>query len=101
MKSDPSTPPDAPTPRPSPIRWARVATGIPQGGEVDQRFFTKREMAGLLKVSLRTITEMMNRGDLAYLKIGGRLVRFRLEDVERRLNETALVCHGAAPGEGA
>ena len=55
----------------------------------------------MLKVSLRTITEMMNRGELAYLKIGGRLVRFRLEDVERRLNETALVCNGGAGKEGA
>ena len=96
MKPNPSTPPG-----PSPSRWATVAPGPPQGGEGGHRFYTKREMAGLLKVSLRTITEMMKRGDLAYLKIGGRLVRFRLEDVERRLNETALVRHGAAPGEGA
>ena len=65
------------------------------------RYFTKAEMAEMLQVSLRTITEMMSRGELAYLKIGGRLVRFRLEDVERRLNETALVCNGVAGKEQA
>jgi len=53
-------------------------------------FFTKPEMARILKVSLRTLCEMMDRGEIAYLKIGGRLVRFRLEDVQRRLTETCL-----------
>jgi len=53
-------------------------------------FFTKPEMAQLLKVSLRTLCEMMDRGELPYLKIGGKIVRFRLEDVQRRLTETCL-----------
>ena len=61
-----------------------------------ERFFTKREMARLLKVSVRTVTLMMHRGELAYLKIGGRLVRFRLADVERSLKETVWICHGEA-----
>jgi excisionase family DNA binding protein len=53
-------------------------------------FFTKLEMAQLLKVSLRTLCEMMDRGELPYLKIGGKIVRFRLEDVQRRLTDTCL-----------
>jgi excisionase family DNA binding protein len=53
---------------------------------------TKPELAKHLKVSIRTITEMMKRGELAYIKINGRLVRFRLEDVHARLTETCLVC---------
>ncbi len=68
-----------------------VCDRLPAG----ERFFTKPEMAKLLKVSIRTVSEMMTRGELAYLKIGGRLVRFRLADAERRLNETVLVCKGA------
>lgn len=62
--------------------------------------FTKAELAKHLKVSIRTITDMMRRGELAYIKINGRLVRFRLEDVHARLTETCLVCH-APGGEGA
>ena len=39
-------------------------------------------MARLLKVSTRTATEMMGCGELPYLKIRGKLVRFRAADVE-------------------
>ena len=65
----------------------------------EERVFTKPELAKHLKVSIRTITEMMKRGELAYIKINGRLVRFRLEDVHARLTETCLVCN--APEGGA
>ena len=63
----------------------------PPSGE---RFVTKPELAALLMVSVRCITNMMRRGELAYWKIGGRLVRFQLANVERRLNETVLACEG-------
>ena len=53
--------------------------------------YTKRQMAGLLQVSLRCLDAMMQRGEISYLKINGRMVRFRIEDVNRRLNETSLV----------
>jgi len=64
---------------------------VPEG----EQLFTKPEIAKLLKVSIRTITEMMRRGEIAYLKINGRLVRFRLDDVHARLTETCLVCNAA------
>ena len=63
----------------------------------EERFFTKPEMAALMKVSIRCLSDMMRRGEVSYLKINGRLVRFRLQDVNRRLTETVLVCHGESP----
>jgi excisionase family DNA binding protein len=59
---------------------------------VDHRFFTKLQLARLLQVSVTTLNLMMKRGELPFLKINNRLVRFRLEDVQRRLTETVLVC---------
>lgn len=70
---------------------------LPEG----ERFLTKPEVARLLKVSVRYVSKMMRRGQLPYLKIGKRMVRLRLEDIERRLNETVLVCKGTGGKEGA
>lgn len=55
--------------------------------------FTKPQMAAMLQVSIRCLTDMMKRGEVPYLKVNGRIVRFRVEDVLRRLNEVVLVCH--------
>jgi len=65
--------------------------------------FTKRQMAAMLQVSTRTLDYLMQRGEVSYLKLNGKLVRFRVEDVLRRLNEVALVAEpeaGEAGGEG-
>ncbi|HEY9173051.1 MAG TPA: helix-turn-helix domain-containing protein [Verrucomicrobiae bacterium] len=43
--------------------------------------YTKTQMATLLQVSVRCVERMMRGGELSYLKLNGRLVRFRLEDV--------------------
>ena len=51
---------------------------------------TKGQMAAAIQVCPRTITEMMRRGQISYWKIG-RLVRFRMEDAVKRMNETVLV----------
>lgn len=73
---------------------------IPHSGEAGALtpagalLLTKAQMAGVLQVSVRCVSDMMKRGELPYLKLRGRFVRFRLEDVQRRLNETALVCNG-------
>jgi excisionase family DNA binding protein len=48
-------------------------------------------MAALLQVSVRCLNEMMARGEVSYLKIGGKLVRFRAAQVLRRLRDTSLV----------
>lgn len=52
---------------------------------------TKRQMAAALQVCPRTITEMMRRGQISYWKIGKQIVRFRMEDAVKRMNETVLV----------
>jgi excisionase family DNA binding protein len=43
--------------------------------------YTKVQMATLLQVSVRCVERMMRGGELSYLKLNGRLVRFGLEDV--------------------
>jgi excisionase family DNA binding protein len=52
---------------------------------------TKKQMAAALQVCPRTITEMMRRGEIAYYRIGRRLVRFRIEDAFKCMSETVLV----------
>ncbi len=52
---------------------------------------TKGQMAAALQVCPRTITEMMRRGEIAYFKIGPRLVRFHIEEALKRMSETVLV----------
>ena len=59
---------------------------------------TKAQIAAALQVSPRTIDDMMARGEIAYFKIGKKLVRFRLEDALERMSETVLV--GTAAGGG-
>jgi predicted DNA-binding transcriptional regulator AlpA len=54
--------------------------------------FTKPQMAAMLQVSERCLHEMMHRGEVSYLKIGGKIVRFQSEEVVRRLKETVGVC---------
>lgn len=58
----------------------------------EERFFTKPELAKVMKVSVRCITDMMRRGEIRYLKFNGHMVRFRLQDVNQRLSETVLFC---------
>jgi hypothetical protein len=52
---------------------------------------TKVQMAAALQVCPRTITEMMRRGEIAYFKIGPRLVRFHIDEAVKRMREKVLV----------
>jgi len=52
---------------------------------------TKTQMAGAIQVSVRTLCGMMARQEIAYWRIGTRIVRFRIEDAVRRMNQTVLV----------
>ena len=67
-----------------------VAAGI-EVFSVQDRYLNKDEVAALLGVSRRTVDNFMRRGWLVYHKIG-RTVRFRKQDVDQHLNETARVC---------
>ena len=45
---------------------------------------TKAQMAAALQISVRSLNGLMARGEVAYWRIGGRLIRFRVEDAVRR-----------------
>ena len=66
---------------------------LPEGGS----YLTKAEVARLLQVCLRSVTNLMHDGELPYLQLRRRIVRFQRADVERYLEENARVCH--APGQ--
>ncbi|MBU6401107.1 MAG: excisionase family DNA-binding protein [Verrucomicrobia bacterium] len=57
-----------------------VATAA--GFSVRERYLTKDEVAALLRVSRRTVDNLMRRGWLVYHKIG-RTVRFRKDDIDQ------------------
>lgn len=89
-------PANVPLPSPDrPQRGEDATVTFPPSGVVG---LTKAQMAGALQISVRTLNGMMARGEIAYWRIGGRLVRFRVEDAVRRMNETVLV--GGAKGVG-
>jgi len=52
---------------------------------------TKAQMAAALQISVRSLNGLMARGEVAFWRIGGRLIRFHVEDAVRRMNETVLV----------
>jgi hypothetical protein len=52
---------------------------------------TKGQMAGALQISVRSLNSMMAKGQIDFWRITPRLVRFRIEDAVRRMNETVLV----------
>ena len=55
------------------------------------RYLNKCDVAELLGVTVRTVDNLMTRGLLPYLKIGGKCVRFRLDDIEKHLDSTCRV----------
>ena len=50
-------------------------------------FLTKTQVAELIGVSTRTIDNLMRRGQLPYLKLSARLVRFPRSEVGIKLKE--------------
>ncbi len=52
---------------------------------------TRRGLAAVLKVSVRTVDEMVAKGEITPLRPGGVLVRFYLPDVVRELREAAAM----------
>jgi excisionase family DNA binding protein len=54
-----------------------------------QTYCTRVELARILHVSVRKIDAMIAAKEIPVLHLG-KMVRFRLEDVERRLNQAML-----------
>ena len=50
-----------------------------------QEFLTVQEMAKLLKLNIKTIYRMVDRGDIHYYEVGGRTKRFHRNDVDAYL----------------
>jgi excisionase family DNA binding protein len=57
------------------------------------KYVTRQELARVLKVSLRTVDRMIADQAIPFLRLG-KVIRFRLEDVERQLAERFLVREG-------
>ncbi len=54
-----------------------------------QKYFTRIELARILRISVRKVDSMIAAREIPVLRLG-KSVRFRLEDVERQINETML-----------
>jgi len=54
---------------------------------------TKKEVAGLLKISMNTINNMMKRGDLKFVRIG-KHVRFLEDDIDRIMKGEGIKVNG-------
>ena len=67
------------SPRPSPH------AGEGADAELAETFLTRQEMARVLRVSLRTLDTMVAAGEIPCVRLRGRLVRFWVEDVVRKV----------------
>jgi excisionase family DNA binding protein len=56
-------------------------TTIKQIGEPGSEFITKDDVASLLKVSKRTVSELMGKRKLPFFRLNARLIRFKKQDV--------------------
>jgi excisionase family DNA binding protein len=65
-------------------------TADPPAVHPTQVYLTKTQIAQHLGVCTRTINNLMNRG-LPHVRLGGRLIRFRLADVEKHFEEIDFV----------
>ncbi len=56
-----------------------------------EELLTKAQIAVKLQITQRTVDNFMARGILPYFKLGERMVRFRLSDVQAHLDRTCRV----------
>lgn len=79
-----------------PGKTERQSKSFPLPAQIDPELaavmlFTKPQMAAMLQISVRTLSNLMQQGDVSFLRINGKLVRFSSEDVIRRLKEVGIV----------
>ena len=55
------------------------------------RYLRKEEVAHILSVTPRTVDNLMARGILPFIKMGARMVRFRLADINAQLESSCRV----------
>jgi excisionase family DNA binding protein len=57
---------------------------------LSRKSLTKRELARELRISVRTVDQLMRDKKIPYQKISPRLVRFDLDDVSRALDRYTI-----------
>jgi excisionase family DNA binding protein len=57
---------------------------------MERGFVTRHELAGLLRVSVRTVDEMVAAKEITPVRLHGPLVRFYMPDVIRELTAWAV-----------
>ncbi len=76
------------------VRLARCAERLAEwtaGQQGEPRaVVTRQGLAGVLQCSVRTVDEMVAKGEITPLRPGGVLVRFYLPDVVRQLTAAAV-----------
>jgi excisionase family DNA binding protein len=64
---------------------SQKASGI-QRSQGAEGLLTKFDISSRLRISTRSVDEWMRRGRIPYIKIGGKTVRFRWDDVLEKLS---------------
>jgi excisionase family DNA binding protein len=64
---------------------SQTASGI-QRAQDTEGLLTKFDISSRLRISTRSVDEWMRKGRIPYIKIGGKTVRFRWDDVLEKLN---------------
>ena len=81
--------PPATSPLPSPTEPGKIPPSPfpspPAEGAAPERLLTRKGLAAFLQVGVRTVDTMLALGEIEAIRIRGRLVRFRIEDVLRKL----------------
>jgi excisionase family DNA binding protein len=76
------------------VREQMPAATVPKTQYIQRpidNLMTKKDVAAYLKLSLRTVSTLMNNGDLPYIRLNGRSVRFMLETVQNAMARRSTV----------
>ena len=53
-----------------------------------QEYYTLKEVSEILSIKVKTLYKWVNEGKLKSVKIGGKLVRVKKEDLEEFINQS-------------
>lgn len=75
--------------------------GTPVSSATKDRFLTPEEAADFLQVSINTLSMWRSnqRYKLPYYKIGGSIVRYKLEDLISFAHSNSITCSAESEGE--
>ncbi len=67
------------------LEWQQNLESVAAGGDEQAQFFTRKELAEALRISVSLLDVMVRSGELTCFRIRGYLVRFYFPDVVRDL----------------